>query len=470
MNNKQFITTTLPYAAGPAHVGHLLEFVQADCLARYHRLQGKEVFFNTGLDEHGLKIYNKALELGLSPQEFCDTQHTLWLKFCQDFKISYDNFYRTSSRQHATKVELFWQQCLKDGLIYKKTYSGKYCVGCESFKAEKDLIVGKCVDHDVEPKIIEEENWFFRLTSFKETVLKWLDVKGSEFLHPKIKLEELKNIVLDSEDWSVSRTKESTKWGINVPYDDQQVIHVWFEALTNYVFSTPDIEAHWSSSIQLCGGDNLRFQAWNFQAILLALGLPHTHKLLVHGTILDKEGHKMSKSVGNVVNPYEQLEKYGLDAVRYYILGGSSTFNNSAWSETDLVQTCNATLANNYGNLLARTLHLIDTKSITLCSDNIDDIIVDKITEIEIKYHQAFEKLNLLEAAKCIEEALTIGNQYVNDKKPWSQEDASTTLNTLHVLLKVATNWLTPFTPDLTQKAHIALSSCKKAIIFERLT
>ena len=177
----------------------------------------------------------------------------------------------------------------------------------------------------------------------------------------------------------------------------------------------------------------------------------------------------MSKSVGNVIDPYQQLEKYGLDAVRYYILGGLSTFNNSAWSETDLIQTCNATLANNYGNLLARTLHLIDIKSIEITNIE-DDIILDKIKDIEIKYHKAFEKLNLLEAAKCIEEILTMGNQYVNDKKPWAEIDAVLTLNTLYTLLLVATKWLTPFTPDLAQKAIEALRSGKKEIVFEKLT
>jgi methionyl-tRNA synthetase len=288
----------------------------------------------------------------------------VWLDFCDKFQIKYDSFYKTSDKSHHDKVQIIWNRFVERGDIYKKYYSGTYCLGCESFKIEKDLVDGKCQDHPTTPlQLIEEENYFFKLTKYKETLLNWIDL-NPDFLQPQYKIEELRNIINSSEDISISRLKENCPWGISVPNDSDQIIYVWFDALLNYIFAagylTEDFK--WDRVIQICGPDNLRFQALIFQSFLESEGIKKSDKLLVHGTILDKDGKKISKSIGNVIDPFDQLQKWGLDAVKYYSLAGLSTYSDSNWNEDELVRLFNNEICNYWGNLVARTLQLDDTK------------------------------------------------------------------------------------------------------------
>lgn len=473
MKNKIFITTTLPYV-GPGHIGHLLEFLQADALKRYFSsIEKSDVKLNVGLDEHGLKVYNKCKELGIDPQDYCDKQAIDWISFCEKFNIKYDSFYRTSSKDHKEKVHKFWNECLERGDLYKKEYSGKYCIGCESFKTDSDLINGRCPDHNIEPIYISEENWFFKISKYTNQLLDWLDKDGKSFLTPNTKLKELRNIIEAGIDISVSRNKESVPWGISVPNDDTQVIYVWAEAICNYLFASnynsKGDDNYWNgTTIQLCGPDNTRFQGHMFQAFIASIGAKHTTKLLVHGTILDENGNKMSKSIGNVVDPIEQLEKFPLDAIRYYSLAGIHTTLNHNWSERELVNLYNSALADDYGNLIARTIHIVDLKS---CP--IDESYIDKNfkTEIESKISEVineWQNLNISKAIDLTNSILKFGNKYINNTKPWSEEHI-VPLNNLHFLLEQCTNLLEPVIPYSCKLVRECLKSKKKSIIFPKL-
>lgn len=467
MSFDKYISSTLPYVNSNPHMGHSLELTQVDALKRYFKnVRGENVFLNIGVDEHGLKVWTKANELKIAPQDYVDSLTEIWKQFCERFQIDYDNFYRTTSIVHRGKVQRFWTKCLERGDLYKKTYSGKYCTGCEAFKTETDLVNGKCADHNIEPTLVEEENWFFRVSKYKGLLYGWLQDER-HFLSPGHKTAELENIILQSEDISVSRLKKTVPWGIEVPNDPDQVIYVWFEALLNYIFAIDDYPSQ--HFIQVCGPDNLRFQGSLFQAILQSANLPHTKKLLVHGTVLDADGRKMSKSLGNVIDPIDQLEKYGLDAVRYYTLAGLTTYGDGAWSEKDLIKTYNSELADNYGNLLARVLHLIDTKNVEVLPPTEEhkrhvDSIVNSV-------HTNWEFYEIQKGIKETGWILNFGNKVMNDEKPWEQKEGyQQVLSNLYYSLNEATKLYYPVLSLNTIKSiEQALKNKKKAIIFPKL-
>jgi methionyl-tRNA synthetase len=462
--NKIFISTTLPYANGTPHVGHSLEFIQGDFLARYYRKSG-DVKFNLGLDEHGQKIFKASQEAGLDTQEYLDRHYVSWLSFCKLFDISYDNFYRTSSREHHRRVSEIWNILIDKGLIYNKKYTGKYCVGCESFKPDKDIIDGKCPDHpytDIEE--VEEENYFLKLEELRTPLLSWIE-SCDDFLVPNSKLPELINLIKDISDISVSRLKTSVPWGIPVPNDSEQTIYIWFEALSNYFLSAGD---YWDGkTIQICGPDNIKFQGVIFQGILKSLNIKHTDRLLVHGTILDDNGKKMSKTVGNVVDPVEQLDKFGVDAVRYYTLQ-LPTFGNANWDEKSIVSQYNAHLVNDYGNLITRTLHLIDIGNVKITGPEsefktkVDEILNYADNDIE-------DNLNISEYCGRLNELVKYGNQYINEKTPWKSDDSEITLNNIYYLLTQVTEYYSPIIPGKIDSIRQALKNLKKEILFEKL-
>jgi len=474
LNKKIFITTTLPYVNSIPHIGHSLEFIQADTLKRYHKsILNSDVILNVGLDEHGLKVFTKAKELEKTPQEYCDEQSKNWIEFCEKFKITYDIFYRTSSEEHKVKVHTFWNECLNRGDLYKREYSGKYCVGCESFKTDSDLINGRCPDHNVEPVYTAEENWFFRISKYTEHLTQWIEKEGKNFLTPHLKLNELKNIIEGGVDISVSRNKDNVPWGIPVPNDNTQVIYVWFEALCNYLFASNylagDDENYWNgTTIQLCGPDNTRFQGHIFQTLIASAQIKHTTKLLVHGTILDTNGKKMSKTLGNVVDPIEQLNKYGLDAVRYYTIKGIHTCLNHNWSERELVDLYNSELADDYGNLIARTLHLVDIKRCPIDARYVEpsfkEDIDNRLSEVKNEWHN----LNINKAIELTISTLKFGNKYLNNAQPWNEPHLYT-LNNLFYLLEQCTNYLEPVIPDGCALARKSLKNKKKAIVFPKI-
>ncbi len=367
-SNARYITTTLPYVNASPHMGHALEFVQADTLARYWRLMGKEVFFNLGVDEHGQKVSKKADEEGIGRQEYAD-------KFAAEFdnlkaalNLSNDNFIRTTDEGHKKAAQEMWRRCDAAGDIDKKKYKGLYCVGCESFKVDSDLIEGKCPDHGTEPEEIEEENYFFKLSNYQSYLEKYLSQEGS--VVPEWRRKEALTFVQGGlEDLSISREKSRMDWGIDVPGDDEHVMYVWFDALTNYISTLgwpEDAEGkfakYWErgSTLQLAGKDQIRFQSVIWQAMLKSAGVVGTETIFYHGFI-NSDGQKMSKSLGNVINPYDLVEKYGTDASRYIMLRHVHPTDDSDITWEKLVEWYTANLVNGLGNLTARIMKMAET-------------------------------------------------------------------------------------------------------------
>ena len=450
------------------HIGHAFEFILADAISKFLKTK-TDVHFNVGLDEHGLKVWSKAKELGISPEQHIENLTKVWLDFCDKFQIKYDSFYKTSDKSHHDKVQIIWNRFVERGDIYKKHYSGTYCLGCESFKIEKDLVDGKCVDHPTTPlQLIEEENYFFKVTKYKETLLNWIDL-NPDFLQPQYKIEELRNIINSSEDISVSRLKENCPWGVSVPNDSEQVIYVWFDALLNYIFAagylTEDFK--WDSVIQICGPDNLRFQALIFQSFLESEGIKKSDKLLVHGTILDKDGKKISKSIGNVIDPFDQLQKWGLDAVKYYSLAGLSTYSDSNWNEDELVRLFNNEICNDWGNLVARTLHLVDTKSIV--SNFVPNDFIDNVDKLVSEVNDLWSQFKVREALQKTNEIVKIGNKYINDEKPWENVNYNIILSNLYYLIKEVNKLYYPVFPDKCDETSNAILNKKKVILFSKI-
>lgn len=475
---KFYLTTTLPYANAEPHMGHTLEFIHADIFARYMRKKIGEsnVFFNVGTDEHGLKMYQKAIELGKTPKDFVDFYADKFKEFCKVFNISYDNFYRTSDEGHVKVAQEFWNKSLKNGDIYKKKYEGLYCVGCEAFKSEKDLINGKCPDHAKEPVFYSEENYFFKLSSYREKILEYIN-KNKNFIIPETKTEELKNFVKDMEDISVSRLKKNLPWGIDVPNDSEQVMYVWFDALTNYLgaIGFPDglNEKYSDNMYQICGPDNLRFQGGIWQGMLTSAGFNFSKKIIVHGTILGPDGIKMSKTLGNVISPFEQIEKYGYEAVRFY-LAHSFGSNDSPYKEEDLVNLYNSILADNFGNLLNRVIHLANAKEIEI--NNFDKVSLDFINQInnlKINFENHINNFGIMESFGSVGSISSFGNEYIQKEEPWgklkTKEEIEVCLNNLSYLLNIVIDLYEPVIPESCEKARNALKNREKIILFNKI-
>lgn len=369
MARKFYITTTLPYVNAPPHIGFALEIVRADALARWRRLMGDEVFFNTGTDEHGLKIYRAAQKEGKDPQAYADEYAAKFDQLKQALDLSYDNFIRTTDPHHVMAAQEFWQRCDKNGDIYKKLYQIKYCVECELEKTESELENGRCLIHpQAEIELIDEENYFFKFSRYQDKLLDFYE-SHPDFVVPAFRLNEIKKFVeAGLQDFSISRLKEKMPWGISVPGDDKHVMYVWFDALVNYISALgwPEdekkFEEFWGTkenpnAIQIAGKDNLRQQSAMWQAMLMSAGLPTSRQIYIEGFITS-HGQKMSKSLGNVIDPIEIVKKYGTDSIRYYLLRHVNPFEDSDVTEDTIREAYNAHLANGLGNLVSRIMKM----------------------------------------------------------------------------------------------------------------
>ena len=367
MPKNIYLTTTLPYVNDVPHIGNVLEFVQADAYARLFRILGEEVLFNTGTDEHGQKIYNKAVENNEEPQEYADRYAAKFRDLKEALNLSYDHFIRTTDPKHKSAAQEFWKRCEKSGDIYKKKYQIKYCVGCELEKTDSELDENGCCPLHPTGKIelIDEENYFFRLSNYNDKLLELY--KNGSFVVPNFRINEMISLIEREglQDFSISRLKEKMPWGVSVPGDDTQVMYVWFDALINYISTTgwPDDQASfekWWPVVQFAGKDQVRQQAAMWQAMLMSAGLEPSKQIFIHGFI-NIGGDKISKSVGNVISPYDVVEKYGTDALRYYYLRHIHPFEDSDFTYERFEEAYTANLVNGVGNLASRIMKLAET-------------------------------------------------------------------------------------------------------------
>ncbi len=357
------------------HIGHAMEFIRADAIARAKKLQGYEVFFNTGTDEHGQKLYEGALKEGKSTQAYVDFYAKRFKELLPLLGISEDaHFTRTTDAHHIGAAQEFWRRCDTNGYIYKKNYQTKYCVGCELEKTDSELVDGKCPIHPKnELEIRDEENYFFRYSAFQGNLLALYE-KNPKLVVPDFRFNEIKSFVESGlQDFSISRLKSKMPWGIPVPGDDDHVMYVWFDALVNYVSTLGwpetegdaegNFEKFWRNGtpVQYCGKDNLRQQSAMWQAMLMAADLPPTNEIIINGFITGEGGIKMSKSIGNVINPYDVVEQFGTEALRYFCLAELSSFEDSPFTMERFKETYNAKLANGIGNLTSRIMKMAET-------------------------------------------------------------------------------------------------------------
>ena len=365
--NNFYITTTLPYVNAEPHIGFAMEITRADIIARYKKLCGFNVFFNTGTDEHGLKIYRKATETGQDPQEYVNGYAQKFKDLIRILDLSEDvNFVRTTNEDHKRSTQEFWKLCDQNGYIYKKNYKIKYCVGCELEKTESELENGCCPLHpNQELEIIEEENYFFAFSKFQKPLLKLYE-NNPDFVIPSSRLHEVKAFVQSRlEDFSISRLKSKLPWGVAVPNNNEHIMYVWFDALVNYISAIGwpndmDKFNKWWPVTQYCGKDNLRQQAAMWQAMLFAAGLPTSRQIIVNGFITSG-GQKMSKSSGNVISPASIVSEYGADALRYYLARELNPFEDSDFTIGKFKEAYNANLANGLGNLTSRIMKMSET-------------------------------------------------------------------------------------------------------------
>lgn len=369
MGKAFYLTTTLPYVNADPHVGFALEIVQADAIARYRALLGDDVFFNTGTDEHGQKIYQRAQEEGKDAQVYTDEYAAKFRSLKETLGLSPElRFIRTTDAHHKAAAQEIWRRCAAAGDIYKKKYKGLYCVGDEMFLRESDLVAGRCPNHpNLVPQEIEEENYFFRLSVYQEKLLAYLS-DPSVIMPDWRRAEAISFVKRGLEDFSISREKARLSWGVPVPGDEDQVMYVWFDALTNYISTLGwpedadgNFKKYWveGDTLQLAGKDQVRFQSIMWQAMLMSAGLPTTKRVFYHGFITSG-GQKMSKSLGNVIDPITVVEEYGADALRFFLLRHVHPFEDSDFTMERFKESYNADLANGIGNLASRVMNLAE--------------------------------------------------------------------------------------------------------------
>lgn len=416
------ITTTLPYVNADPHIGFALEIVQADALARLARLRGEEVIFNTGTDEHGLKIYQQALAAGLDPKTYCDGFAEKFDDLKELLDLSYTNFIRTTDTHHIAAAQEFWKRCAANGDIYKKQYAIKYCVGCELEKTDSELQDGRCPLHpNKEIELIDEENYFFRWSNYEKQLLALYEERP-DFVVPKTRLNEIRSFIAGGlQDFSISRLAKKMPWGIPVPGDETQVMYVWFDALVNYISTLgwPEadilVDGTWPA-IQVAGKDNLRQQSAMWQAMLLSAGLPPSKQIFIHGFIT-AEGQKMSKSLGNVISPTDIVREYGTDALRYYLLGALPAWSDGDYSATQFAEMYNSKLANGVGNLVARANSMIEKYCDGCIAPAQEDIFAT--TAVWEKYHAAAAQYRFDEMVQAVDQLVIHCNQYIDQTAPW---------------------------------------------------
>lgn len=457
MNKKFYLTTAIPYVNARPHIGHALEFVQADCVARYHKLLGEAVTLLSGADENSLKNVQAAEKEGLTTQKLCDRNSLYFQNLAGTLNVSFDIFQRATEEKHFKSSQKLWQLCEKSGDIYKKSYTGLYCVGCEVFYTEDELENGLCPEHKVKPETISEENHFFKLQKYQKQLEKLIASDQLQITPETRKNEALGFIRSGLTDFSISRTLKRAKgWGVPVPKDPDQIMYVWFDALNIYQtgvgfnWNEEHYKKWWPADLHVIGKGILRFHAVYWPAILLSAGLPLPKSLFVHGYVT-AEGQKMSKSLGNVIDPFDLVKKYGTDPVRYYLLREIPAYGDGDFSERRFKEIYNADLANGLGNLVARVAKLASQAKIKLVGIDLDWPSQNpKIT----KYIKFLDEYQFNEALSFVWAKITETNREIDAQKPWELKGnkLEEVLTSLCDKILEITILLKPFLPETAEK------------------
>lgn len=463
MEKQFYITSTLPYVNADPHIGFAMEIVRADVIARYKRLQGYDVFLNTGTDEHGAKILEGAIKNNIPTQEYVDEHAERFKELMRVLNIEDVHFIRTTDPKHIKAAQEMWKRCNDNGYIYKKMYQSKYCVGCELNKTDSELVNGKCPIHsNREIELIDEENYFFKFSEFQKPLLEFYE-KHPDFVVPDFRFNEIRSFVERGlDDFSISRLKSKMLWGVQVPGDDDHVMYVWFDALTSYI-STLDwpedgnFEKYWVNGmpVQYCGKDNLRQQSAMWQAMLMASRLPNSHQIIIDGFINGIDGQKMSKSLGNVISPFDvlgffkEVTDFPEDVLRFVLLHDLSSFEDGGISLETIKTSYTAHLANGIGNLTNRIMKLAEVHT--------PDIKGYEKKEISTEYTSHLQQFDLMKAIDFITKAINELDEHIQNTEPFRvvkvdmEKGKHLIRENVNRLAHIA-EMLTPFMPRTSEK------------------